>query len=68
MLRTVRSLARLTRAARVLGTHDALFPLELREEMPRILLALMPLAKIRLPWDHSRGCHRNMRTRVCACR
>ena len=51
MLRTVRSLARLTRAARVLGRHDALFPLELREEMPRILLALMPLAKIRLPWE-----------------
>jgi len=51
MLRSVRSLARLTRAARVLGRHDALFPLELREEMPAILLALMPLAKLRLPWE-----------------
>ena len=54
MLRSVRSLARLTRAARVLGRHDALFPLELREEMPAILLALMPLAKLRLPWEGTR--------------
>lgn len=54
MLRAVRSLARLTRAARVLGRHDALFPLELREEMPAILLALMPLAKLRLPWEGTR--------------
>ncbi|PKP72512.1 MAG: ubiquinone biosynthesis protein UbiB, partial [Alphaproteobacteria bacterium HGW-Alphaproteobacteria-6] len=54
MLRSVRSLARLTRAARVLGRHDALFPLELREEMPAILLALMPLAKLRLPWEGAR--------------
>jgi len=54
MLRSVRSLARLTRAARVLGRHDALFPLELREEMPPILLALMPLAKLRLPFEKTR--------------
>ncbi|MDP1626095.1 2-polyprenylphenol 6-hydroxylase [Parvibaculum sp.] len=51
MLRSFRSLVRLTRAARVLGKHDALVPLELRAEMPGILLALMPLAKIRLPWE-----------------
>ncbi|MBX3445704.1 MAG: 2-polyprenylphenol 6-hydroxylase [Parvibaculaceae bacterium] len=51
MLRALRSIARLTRAARVLGRHDALFPLELREEMPGALLALMPLAKIRFPWE-----------------
>ncbi|ABS65255.1 2-polyprenylphenol 6-hydroxylase [Parvibaculum lavamentivorans DS-1] len=51
MLRSFRSLARLTRAARVLGRHDALVPLELRQEMPGILLALMPLAKLRLPWE-----------------
>ena len=54
MLRAVRSFTRLTRAARVLGRHDALFPLELREEMPPVLLALMPLAKIRLPWEAAR--------------
>ncbi len=51
MLRAARSLARLTRAARVLGRHDALFPLELRAEMPGVLLALMPLAKLRFPWE-----------------
>ncbi|MBX3509489.1 MAG: 2-polyprenylphenol 6-hydroxylase [Parvibaculum sp.] len=51
MLRAFRSIARLVRAARVLGRHDALFPLELREEMPGVLLMLMPLAKIRLPWE-----------------
>ncbi len=44
MLRAARSLVRLTRAARVLGKHDALFPLELRAEMPAILLALMPVS------------------------
>lgn len=51
MLRSFRSLARLTRAARVLGRHDALVPLELRAEMPGIVLALMPLAKLRFPWE-----------------
>ena len=51
MLRAIRSTIRLARAARVLGRHDALFPLELRAELPPLLLALMPLAKIRLPWE-----------------
>lgn len=54
MMRSVRSFTRLMRAARVLGRHDALFPLELREEMPAILLALMPLAKLKLPWEGTR--------------
>lgn len=51
MLRTFRSIGRLTRAARILGRHDALMPLELRAEMPPLLLALLPLAKIRFPWE-----------------
>jgi len=51
MLRSIRSFTRLMRAARVLGRHDALFPLELRKEMPPLLLALMPLAKVKLPWE-----------------
>lgn len=51
MLRALRSVGRLTRAARILGRHDALMPIELRAEMPPVLLALLPLAKIRLPCE-----------------
>ncbi|MDP2125088.1 MAG: 2-polyprenylphenol 6-hydroxylase [Parvibaculum sp.] len=51
MLRALRSIGRLTRAARILGRYDALMPLELRGEMPAALLALLPLAKIRFPWE-----------------
>ena len=51
MLRAFRSIGRLTRAARILGRHDALMPLELRAEMPPLVLALLPLAKIRFPWE-----------------
>ncbi|MCF8470791.1 MAG: 2-polyprenylphenol 6-hydroxylase [Parvibaculum sp.] len=51
MIRAVRSFLRLARAARVLGRHDALVPLELRDEMPGILVALLPLAKVKFPWE-----------------
>ena len=51
MYRAIRNSIRLARAARELGRHDALFPLELRREMPKLLLILLPLAKIRLPWE-----------------
>ena len=51
MYRAIRNSIRLARAARELGRHDALFPLELRQEMPKPLLMLLPLAKIRLPWE-----------------
>lgn len=44
-------MARLVRAGRALARHDALFPLELRGEMPAPLLALLALAKLRLPWE-----------------
>ncbi|MGX1198015.1 AarF/UbiB family protein [Parvibaculum sp. MBR-TMA-1.3b-4.2] len=51
MFRAISNSIRLARAARELGRHDALFPLELRREMPKLLLMLLPLAKIRLPWE-----------------
>lgn len=51
MFRAISNSIRLARAARELGRHDALFPLELRQEMPKLLLMLLPLAKIRLPWE-----------------
>lgn len=51
MFRAISNSIRLARAARELGRHDALFPLELRQEMPKLLQMLLPLAKIRLPWE-----------------
>ena len=51
MFRAARNLTRLSRAGRVLARHDALFPLELRGEMPAALLLLLGVAKIRLPWE-----------------
>lgn len=51
MFRAIRNLMRLARAGRVLARHDALFPLELRGEMPAALLFLLAAAKIRMPWD-----------------
>lgn len=51
MFRAITNSIRLARAARELGRHDALFPLELRQEMPKLLLMLLPLAKIHLPWE-----------------
>ena len=51
MFRAIGNSIRLARAARELGRHDALFPLELRQEMPKLLLMLLPLAKIRLSWE-----------------
>jgi ubiquinone biosynthesis protein len=51
MFRATGNLVRLVRAGRVLARHDALFPLELRGEMPGALLILLALAKLRLPWE-----------------
>ncbi|MDR3500766.1 MAG: 2-polyprenylphenol 6-hydroxylase [Parvibaculum sp.] len=51
MFRSALNLMRLARAGRVLARHDALFPLELRGEMPGPLILLMALAKIRMPWE-----------------
>jgi len=51
MFRSLGHFARLAKAGRALARHDALFPLELRGEMPGTLLALLALAKIRLPWE-----------------
>lgn len=51
MLRHLRSLIRLVRAARVLGRHDALVPAPLRAELPALVIAALPLAKWRLPWE-----------------
>ncbi|HUD50182.1 2-polyprenylphenol 6-hydroxylase [Parvibaculum sp.] len=53
MIRAVRNLTRLIRAGRVLARHDALFPLELRGEMPGIVLFLLAAAKLRLPWEEA---------------
>ncbi len=53
MLRAFRNLTRLVRAGRVLARHDALFPLELRGEMPGIVLFLLTVAKLRLPWEEA---------------
>lgn len=49
--RAARNALRLARAGRVLARHDALFPLELRGEMPAALLLLLAAAKLRLPWE-----------------
>ena len=51
MFRAVRNLTRLVRAGRVLARHDALFPLELRGELPAAMLLLLAAAKIRMPWE-----------------
>lgn len=51
MFRSLGHFVRLAKAGRALARHDALFPLELRGELPGSLLALMALAKIRLPWE-----------------
>lgn len=51
MFRHLHSIVRLVRAARVLGRHDALVPVPFREEIPPLLLAAMPLAKLRFPWE-----------------
>ncbi len=51
MFRAIRNLTRLVRAGRVLARHDALFPLELRGEMPAALLMLLTAAKLRMPWE-----------------
>jgi len=53
MLRAIRNLALLVRAARIMARHDALLPLEFREEVPSALLALLPVAKLRFPWESS---------------
>ena len=52
MFRSLGHMTRLIKAGRALARHDALFPLELRGEMPASLLALIALAKIPLPWEH----------------
>jgi ubiquinone biosynthesis protein len=44
-------MVRLIKAGRALARHDALFPLELRGEMPGPVLFLLTLGKIRLPWE-----------------
>jgi ubiquinone biosynthesis protein len=51
MFRAFRNLSRLVRAGRILARYDALFPVELRSEMPAALLFLLALAKIRMPWE-----------------
>ncbi|MDO8422824.1 MAG: 2-polyprenylphenol 6-hydroxylase [Parvibaculum sp.] len=51
MFRSFGHITRLIKAGRALARHDALFPLELRGEMPGGLLALIALAKIPLPWE-----------------
>jgi ubiquinone biosynthesis protein len=51
MFRATGNFVRLVRAGRVLARHDALFPLELRGEMPAALLFLLATAKLRLPWE-----------------
>jgi len=55
MLRPVRNLVLLIRAARVMARHDALLPLEFRQELPPAALALLPLARLRLPWEKPRS-------------
>lgn len=42
---------RLIRAGRALARHDALFPLELRGELPPAFLMLLSLGKIQMPWE-----------------
>lgn len=53
MFRATGNLVRLIRAGRVLARHDALFPLELRGEMPGVVLLLLAAAKLRLPWERT---------------
>ena len=53
MFRAFRNISRLVRAGRVLARHDALFPVELRGEMPATLLFMLGVAKLRLPWEQS---------------
>ena len=42
---------RLIKAGRTLARHDALFPLELKGELPPSLLLLLSLGKIQFPWE-----------------
>lgn len=51
MFRSLGHMARLIKAGRTLARHDALFPLELKGELPASLLALLALARISLPWE-----------------
>ena len=44
-------LTRLIKAGRTLARHDALFPLELKGELPPSLLLLLSLGKIQFPWE-----------------
>lgn len=51
MFRSLGHMLRLIKAGRALARHDALFPLELKGELPGAVLAALTLAKIRLPWE-----------------
>ncbi|MGK2741920.1 2-polyprenylphenol 6-hydroxylase [Tepidicaulis sp. LMO-SS28] len=52
MIRALRNIRSLVRAARVMARHDALFELDLaKDNLPPIALALRPFAKLRFPWE-----------------